>query len=524
MAGDQDVNARRDAYAAARDVHVHQAPPTGPKPKDRIWGSVPARNPAFTGRDDLLARVRAALAAGDRVAVQALHGMGGVGKTQLAAEYAHRFAADYDIVWWLSAESTTLLGDQFAALALELACAAEDAQLDQVRRAVLTALRARSRWLVVFDNAERPDDIAAWLPGGPGHVLITSRSSRWDELAATVSVDLFTRAESVAAIRARVPFLTEADAAQVADAVGDLPLAVAQAAGYLAYTGIPPAEYVRLLAERPLDLMDQGRPWSYPRSLAAATTLSYDQMRAEDPAAAAVIAIAAFLAPEPLPPEWFHAAAGQLPAPLGPQAADPVSWRQLLYRLSGSALIRRNPDGLLMHRLTQAIIRAALPPESAATIGASAETLVTANAPADSDLPATWPAWAALLPHLVTLNPAATENTNVKNVALGVAWYLIRRGDQRAAYDLASPLYDQWRIRLGPDDDHVLRAAAAAAVRALGHPVEARALDEGTLERRRRVLGEDHPDTRRSANDLARDLRALGEAPPGRSESDGGDA
>jgi hypothetical protein len=179
-----------------------------------------------------------------------------------------------------------------------------------------------------------------------------------------------------------------------------------------------------------------------------------------------------------------------------------------------------------MHRLTRAIIRAVLPPESAATIRASAETLVTANAPADFDLPATWPAWAALLPHLVTLDPAASENTDVRDVAFRVSWYLIRRGDQRAAYDLASPLYDRWRIRLGPDHDQVLRAAVsvAAALSGLGHLVEARALDEDTLERSRRVLGEDHPDTRRSANDLARDVRALGEAPPGRSESDGGDA
>jgi hypothetical protein len=78
----------------------------------RVWGGVPARNPGFTGRDDLLATVRKVLLAGDRAVVQALHGMGVVGKTPLAAEYAHRFGDSYDLVWWIAAEQAGLLGEQ----------------------------------------------------------------------------------------------------------------------------------------------------------------------------------------------------------------------------------------------------------------------------------------------------------------------------------------------------------------------------------------------------------------------------
>ena len=249
-----------------------------------MWGNVPARNRGFTGRDGLLRSVREALLAGDRAVVQALHGMGGVGKTQLAAEYARRFAPGYDLVWWIASEHAGLIGEQFAAIARELDCAQPGAGLDVMRRAVLAELRERDRWLLVFDNAENPEDLAPWLPGGAGHVLITSRTHRWAEIAVPVEVDVLSRAESVAILRDRVPALSGQDADKVADALGDLPLAVAQAAGYMADTGMPAAEYEGLLAARAMEILGQGRPPAYPRSLAAVTELAFDRLHDEDQA------------------------------------------------------------------------------------------------------------------------------------------------------------------------------------------------------------------------------------------------
>ena len=489
------------------------AGPRRPGMLPRIW-NVPTRNPGFTGRDGLLISVREKLLAGDRTVVQALHGMGGVGKTQLAAEYAHRFAAGYDLVWWIAAEQAGLIGEQVAALAGELSCAPLGADLVAAGRAVLAELRGRDRWLLVFDNAEDPEELMPWLPGGTGHVLITSRAHRWAEVAVPVEVDVLARMESVAILRDRVPALSAQDADSVADAVGDLPLAVAQAAGSMADMGMPAKEYTALLAVRAREILDQARPASYPQSLAALTQLALDRLNADDPAAAEVAALCAFLAPEPVPVDWFTRAAAGLSEPLASQAADPVAWRKVLARVGRNALARIDGDGLRMHRLTQAIVREYLSAGDAESIRAEAEAIVAASRPGDPNDPTAWPGWAGLLPHLVALDLAATSNEDLRDLACDAAWYLIRRGDARSGSDLAMRLYQKWREHYGPDDTHTLRAAnhLAQALRDMGRNGEARELDEDTFARRRHVLGDDHTDTLTSASNLSFDLRALGDS------------
>src|SRR3984885_308220 len=216
----------------------------------QIW-NIPARNPGFAGRDVLLIQIRERLLSDDRAVVQALRGMGGVGKTQLAMEYAHQFAGSYDVAWWIAAEQPGLIGGQFAAFAVELGCGDPSAETAAASRAGLAERRRRDRWLLVFDNAGHPQDLTRWLPGGTaGHILITTRARGWDEIATAVEIDVFARTESVAILHARVPGLTVGDADRLAEELGDLPLGVAQAAGYLSETGMPADEYRRLLATR----------------------------------------------------------------------------------------------------------------------------------------------------------------------------------------------------------------------------------------------------------------------------------
>ena len=266
----------------------------------RVW-NVPARNPGFTGRDMLLVTLRERLLGGDRAVAQALQGIGGVGKTQLAIEYAHRFANGYDIVWWIPAEQSGLILNQVAALAPPLGCAEADAPVTAAASAVLAELRARGRWLLVFDNAGTARDLASWLPGGStGHVLITTRSGVWREIAAApVEVDVFARPESVAILRDWVPGLPEADADSLARELGDLPLAIAQAASYMADSGTPAAEYLDLVKTRAARILAEGPVLSYPGTLAGAIQLTKERLATQNVTAVMLAEVTAFLAAEP---------------------------------------------------------------------------------------------------------------------------------------------------------------------------------------------------------------------------------
>ena len=494
--------------AAARQA----AGPLPPGSVLRVW-NMPARNPGFTGRDELLAAVRDRLLAGDAGVVQALQGIGGVGKTQLAIEYAHRFAADYDVAWWINAEQTGLIGDQFAALGTALGLVQRGTNSEAVRAAVLAGLRQRGRWLLVFDNAETPADISLWLPGEDGHVLITSRERAWAELAAPVEVDVLARVESVALLRHRVPGLGPADAGLLAAGLGDLPLAVAQAAGFMAETGMSAAGYLDLLATQAGKLLDQALPGSsYPQSLAAATRLAASRLDDEDPAAAQLAGVCAFLAPEPIPEDVFTSALDKLPGDLAERATDPLAWRQTLAHLARQSLARIDQRGLVMHRLTQAILRDRLTPQQAATTRACAEAILAAANPRHQTSPDTWPRWAQLMPHLLTADPAATDNQGLRWMACDACGYLLARGDTRTARDFAASLRRHWRARLGADDENTQEAALylAWALRDMGRYAEARELDEDTLAHRRQMLGDDHPYTASSLSHLADAYRQAG--------------
>ena len=471
----------------------------------------------------MLTELRRRLRTGEpTLVVQALYGLGGVGKTQLAIEYAHRFAADYDLVWWIDAEQPALIPEQMARLAESLDLAAGSTVAATVDR-LLVELRSRDRWLLIFDNAERPADIAAYQPGGAGHVLITSRSPGWGALGGRLEVDVLARAETVALLRARIPTLDEELADQLAAELGDLPLAAAQAAGYLEQTALPPADYLRRFRHRRADLLARGEVVGYSGRVDTAWALSLERLRGEDLAAVQLLELAAFLAPEPIPLYWFSEHAALLDEPLRATAADPDALTDSVGALVGYSLARRqcdltrhHCDGFQVHRLVQAVIRQQLPPDRQQAIALQVVALLAAVSPSYPLDPASRGAYAQLTPHVLATAPLGDSSAVGRRLVLDTTCYLQAYGISPAGRAVCEQLLDRWRSILGPDHPDTLTAASDLTLAhiAMGEAERVRALAEDTLERCRKVLGPDHPTTLLTAAALTGVLTQSGEAKP----------
>jgi hypothetical protein len=326
-----------------------------------IWGNVPQRNKNFTGRNELLDRLRQHTSTDDHTP-QALQGLGGVGKTAVATEYAHRYSEAYDLVWWIPSDQPTLVRSSLAALARPMHLdGAADRGIESAAAAVLDALRRGEpyrRWLLIFDNADQTDELNQIIPRGPGDVLITSRNLRWQAVIDTIPVDVFTREESTEFLVRRAPKALDLSSAElIADKLGDLPLALEQAGALLAETGMPVEEYLRLLDESVTEIMAEGRGSEYPLSMTATWKLSVSRLRQVLPQAQELLRCCAFFGPDPIPRDVFRRGAQTTGTQISELIQNPILLASAIRELGRFALIKLDGQRISVHRLIQALIR-----------------------------------------------------------------------------------------------------------------------------------------------------------------------
>jgi len=502
-----------------------EAVETGPSWPGHIpaFWSVPNRNARFTGRVALLEGLRDRLLGAGSAAplAQTLYGLGGVGKTQIALEYAHRFMSDYDLVWWVPAETGEEISSSLATLALRLGVQVSD-DVPETAQIALERLRQGAglagRWLLIFDNADDLRELGPYLPAGPGHVLITSRNPAWSRQAEPIAVDVFSRQESVDHLIMHVPDLDPAMADRIAHVLGDLPLALEQAGAWLEETGTSAATYIEQLDTQLMRVLDLNRLLDYPAPAMATWNMSLERLQSKSPAAVRLLQVCACCSPGPISMDLLYSDEMiEALLPFDETLAEPMMLGRVIREVTGFALARTDTssNSIQVHRLVQAVIRSQMSDRERREVQHSVHRILVGARPRNGEAEdsKTWDRYNMIWPHLMPSQAAECEDERTRQLLIDWVRYLWLRGELDAGLNLASQIATLWAGTLGENHRQTLylRFHAANLMRSQGRFDEARDLDTDVLSRQRETLGADHPHTLMTAGSLAADLRALGE-------------
>src|SRR5947209_5915669 len=318
-------------------------------PSPPIWNVPHRRNPFFTGREEILAHLHTLLRNSKAAALtqaQAISGLGGIGKTQVAVEYAYRYRDHYQAIFWINATSLDAISAYFVILAtlLDLPEQQEKEQ-DIVLRAVKRWLSSHTHWLLILDNVDDLEMIVDFLPvTGTGDVLLTTRLQALGTVAQRIEVEKMVLDEGVMFLLRRtkvlapgttlvqVPKESQVQAAEIVAALDGLPLALDQAGAYIEETRCGLSQYLNLYGTRRKELLlRRGRfPIDHPEPVAATWSLSFQQVEQESLIAADLLRLFAFLDPEAIPEEMITLGAVELGTALGAVASDSLEFDTLI--------------------------------------------------------------------------------------------------------------------------------------------------------------------------------------------------
>ncbi len=333
---------------------------------DRLFRVPYPPNPNFTGRQEFLSALAQPLNQGaSSPKIFALVGNGGMGKTQIALQHAHIPENDFKYVWWLRSEEPTTLLDDYVGIAEDLKLPGWDLRdTDQTIKSVKRWLECEcsANWLLVFDNAQEPDDLMRYLPAaGSGQIIITSRLSVWDGMAKTLHVDVFQKDEkqdeSVEFLLKRTGQNDREGAANLARELGDLPLALEQAGAYIKETGISFSDYLDRFKKDRKKLLGHGKLLNYPDTVATTWEISFQAVQKELPVAGDLLNLCAFLAPDAIPRAMLEDGAKQMPEPLASCVKNAVELDECLALLNKYSLINVADNLISVHRLVQAVVQ-----------------------------------------------------------------------------------------------------------------------------------------------------------------------
>ncbi|MET8578245.1 FxSxx-COOH system tetratricopeptide repeat protein [Streptomyces sp. NPDC005012] len=529
LIGHGEPEAERRLLASLSLTHVEPQPagprsPRFPRSVPDVWGGIRRRNIRFTGRERFLHDAyqffgQAAPGAG----VLTLHGMPGVGKTQLAAEYVYRFGSEYDVVWWVDAGSVPTYRQQVARLAGALGLSTGQGYGERLR-AVMESLRKGDpydRWLIILDGADEPEGLRNLLPSGPGHVLITSRNTEWSHYnSELMEVPVYDRVESVSFIRRRAPRLTDHDADLLADALGDLPLILDQTAAWLSDSEMSVPEYIELLREGIDDdvlRVSDDSPVAFP----TAWSLLINNLREKLPESVALLRLCTCFAPGHIPVGLLQGLRRQdVPEQVRGLLTDRVLWNRALAQLRQYSVVSLEaPDrddgareSVYLHRMVHGIVHLNMSDADHEAFCQVARKALAAADPRRPDESSSWPQYATITPHLVQSDALRSTAPEVQELVLNCLRYLYRSGEYTEGIQLAERTLAAWREILGDEHERIwdLNHHYTNLLRAVGDYARTEELNRRVVEHLRQQRGNDDLDHLRAAGGLAADLRGLG--------------
>ena len=546
------------------NLHSMKKEPRFPGTLPPVW-NLPRRNPHFTGRVQLLEDIRESLNKEHNTALtQALYGLGGIGKTQLAMEYAWQQSASYEFVWWLRAEAPSSLIADYIALATELELPeSNEPEQELVVQAMRKWLDKHSGWLLIFDNAKDAKSIRNYLPeSSGGHVLITSRNQDWRAFGKPLSIEVWNRNEAIAFLQKRTGQLDEKAADKLAEALGDLPLALEQAAAYIETRTKTYAEYLDLFNSRRKELWEREEPPAgYFHTIATTWSLAFDEIKSV-PMAKELLSLCSMAAPDTIPKALLETALESYEQDAESRVIiDSFTLDDAVAALRSYSLITPDTEKVSTHRLVQAVVRDRMNKDELARYrDAMIEALSIRFSDKAYKSPDCWPECAILLPHAQVLledvsydqdeswqerallinnigeyhhgravyaeaeplfrraleirgNKLGSEHPDVAYSLNNLAFVLKAKGNLAEAEPLFHRALAMREEKLVPDhlDIAISLNNLAGLLKAKGNLVEAEPLYRRSLAMREEKLGPEHPDVATSLNNLAALLREKGD-------------
>lgn len=494
------------------DTGQHELPTRRPGALPAAWNVPALRNPNFTGREGELSAIAEALRSFGLVA---LTGLGGVGKSQLAVQYAHRHIPTHQPCWWIRAEEAAGIVSDLAALAVLLDLV--DANSDQPRAAAAAQrwLGQNAGWMLVFDNAPNPRAVRPWLPAAStGAILITSRDAGWGGTAKVIPVAPLDSRDAACLLLRRTRQDNSHAAQTLGDRLGGLPLALEQAGAYMEITGTSLNEYLGLYETRRKELLAfPGEPDA--QTVTTTWQLAFQHLAVQAPLASALLRTAAYLAPDDIPRELF-VGNDLLPDTLR-GLADPLGFGEALAALAGHSLVTLTGDGFSVHRLVQAVTRDQQPAADTSEWATAAITTLHSAVSFDAVDIGTWDRMGRLVAHV----QQACDLAERADAALGTVASLLntcgRYFHLRGQFTQAQTVLET-ALRLAEATSASEDAAIAAILvnlgavcRARGDLARAQAVQERAIAIDEALFGPDHPEVATDLNNLGTTLQTQGE-------------